>query len=94
MKFFGCVFRYVYSISNSNEETITIVITAIDIDAVSDIATANTTIRREINPTTTTPWTFPTSIVAVICCAVFIVVVICGAVVAIATILVFRIFID
>ena len=83
-----------YSISNSNEKTITTVITAINVAIAVDIAIAitNTTIRRKRNPTTT-PWTFPTSII-VICGVVFVVIdIICGTVFAIATILVLRIFI-
>ena len=83
-----------YSISNSNEKTITTVITAINVAIAVDIAIAitNTTIRRKRNPTTT-PWTFPTSII-VICGAAVFVIDICGTVFAmIATILVLRIFI-
>ena len=81
-----------YRISNSNEKTITIVITAMNVAIAIDIdiAITNTTTRRKRNPTTT-PWTFPTSII-VICDAV-VVIDICGTVFAIATILVLKIFI-
>ena len=80
-----------YSISNSNEKTITIVITAINVASAIAIDITNTTIRRKRNPTTT-PWTFPTSIIVI--CGAVVVIDICGTVFAIATILVvLRIFI-